>query len=289
MNKTDKELEDEFNKAMLEDVDPVCMKQNEGVVLTQVEYSESVDTTTHATTDTLPGQGYGRHKNQQVQLSRARQRQKKQDTLPMIGGEYGMYACDNAVARVLWMAKGQDSIKPRWAVKALVTLRDNGVCQVCGDECDTHGEVVRKTPSVAGGEFNEFNCILVCPNCYAVWPKKSFDKTRSPMLNIYTQYMYVLKRRGFGRKGAVPLSAKGMEKYREVCHRLEDSQIRLEVELENMQRTVGKEIVKRRMTEEEYMEMISMKKKPIKDIEVSNLEPDMSVDEDGTVWRTVKE
>jgi hypothetical protein len=276
-------LDDEFNKAFMdmEDVDPVCMKQSQEIVMEEHEcVVETVET------HELPAHGQ-RTQPSRVQLTRARKAQTKVEQLPMIGGEYGMYACDRPVCVELWRARGQDKVKPWWAVDALVRFRDQGVCQVCGETCGRHAEVVRKMPSVVRGEFNEYNCVLVCKNCADVWPKKNFYTHQSELWDMYRLYYCVLKRRAFGKKGAVPLSIKGMSRYREVCHKMEDSQIQLEVELEQQRQIVGKAIVKKKLTEEEEMKLLH-EFGIAKDRKVSEHEAGVSVDDDGTVWRTVE-
>lgn len=283
-NKTPQELEDEFNKAMLAEVDPVCMKQTTGVTMTEQTHEEECEVATSPP----------RPKVRRVRLDKERELDKKVDKLPMIGGEYGMYACDKVAARKLFETRGKD--KPRWAVYALVVLRDEGRCQVCHEEFE-YGKstVVMRKPPLEGGKFDEYNCITICGECAKVWSKyKNFYFQSTEEHGMWNQYLWVLKRRAFGRsgKGGVGiLSTKGVERYRQVLGKVEDMKVQDDVRQEHkVQKVASVFIAKhgRAMSEQEQWEMIKSLGKAL-DTKNSEPEPDVSIDEDGTVWRTVKE
>ena len=206
---------------------------------------------------------YERHKRQ-MDLRTARKAQKSADAF-LFGDRLQDYACDREVSRKVFEAKTPK--KPRWAVRALVLLRDQGVCKVCGEEYGGRGIVVKMKPSISGGAYVEGNCMSICTHCEKVWSRnKNFYLTAYPEIDKLTQVMWVLKRRAVGKKDVMPLGEVGMETYRKVMHRLETLKTKTEVMRENNVR----DIVGEEVTEQEIMQLFKQfgaKKK--EDIKVS--------------------
>jgi hypothetical protein len=200
-----------------------------------------------------------------MDLRGERRRQKSMDEFLFGDKTFLDYACDKVVSRKVFETKS--TRKPRWAVRALVLLRDQGQCRVCGEEYGGRGVVVKLQPSVVGGIYAETNCVGICPNCEKVWShNKNFYTTIYPQVDMLKQFLWVLKRRALGKKDVIPLGQVGLQTYRDTLHKLETLEARAAVEKEHNL----KDIVGDALTESEIMELFKQfgAKKP-KHLEVS--------------------
>ena len=216
-------------------------------------FSEGVDSSGEYS-QTAVGVGKSR-----VALTTERKQQKKLNKIRgvLISADYGVYACDMPVSKKVFETR--DRSKPAWAVRALVLLRDQGVCQVCGDEYGRHGEVVRRKPLSADGQYDEATCVSLCVECMKVWVEnRNFYNTELEEFDRCKQYLCVLKKRRSGSKSDVKcLSSVGMDRYRELSERKD----KLELELTRLRESrgvVGKiekvgGVVQTRMGSEEFV------------------------------------
>ena len=234
--------DDEFQKVLTdkESLAPESMKQNE-----HVEYdASSVDMTM-------------RHVNKtpRLNVTKARKRDQKTQSMGFLPNGYGtVYACDSAEARKNF--ESRDRQKNRYAVRALVLLRDKGMCQVCHEACSVDGEVVARKPYKEGGQFDEGNCVTICSECMKVWDKYKNFYSGSEMDEFcrLRQYLWVMKRRASGRKGKVDvkvLSDVGMTRYREVMRKVEEFELREAMDRVQQEKGLGKRLDTRGMTQEE--------------------------------------
>lgn len=211
---------------------------------------------------------YEKHKKL-IDLRSARKRQKSMDEF-WFSARLQEYAHDRSVSREVF--ESSSTGKPRWAVRALVLLRDQGKCRVCGDEYHGRGEVVRLKPKIVGGIYAEENCVSVCPNCKFVWSSnKNFYVSIFPQIDMLEQFVWILKRRALGKKDVVPLNQDGLDVYRKTLHRLETLKAERDSRLDNtnaQDRIKG--IVGEDLTEGEIMELFKQfGAKRAKHIEVS--------------------
>jgi hypothetical protein len=129
--------------------------------------------------------------------------------------KHGKYACERSLAREYFETR--NAKKPRYAVMALVLLRDHGTCYVCNDPVGSSFDVVRRLTTDEGGIFDEPNCVLLCRECALVWnPYKNFHTSRNTLTGDLDQLKYTLRRRDEGRKGCKGLSRISQDKYRRV-------------------------------------------------------------------------
>ena len=132
---------------------------------------------------------------------------------------FGGYAVDKLAARGLFEQRTE--VKPRWAVQALVLLRDAGVCRVCkGQVFSDGGEVKQLVLNKLGGQYSEINCVLVCKDCAKAWPAKDFFITSAVEFHFWELCMLTLKRRMAGRNGSRPLNEKGLIRMDEIRRRV---------------------------------------------------------------------
>lgn len=251
-SRVDGSMNDEFSKALLDmdTMDPSGLAQQH-VSLVQM------DTDTGTSTSVTK-----KLSKQRVRTEQQHGLDVKVSNMPMIGGEFGMYACDKQVSKKMFSERQR--AKPRWAVEALVLLRDEGRCQVCYEEYKTNESlVVMRKPHADGGQFDEYNCITICRECGKVWSTyKNFYLSRfSEEYDMWRQCLWVMRRRAQGRKGSqqvTTLSEQGMERYRYVMGKVETFYAREEVQKEREQdelvTKVG-QVMNRRMTEDEYREL----------------------------------
>jgi len=164
---------------------------------------------------------------ERVALTRERSKERVIEQMPgvMIQAGFLDHACNRPVSRKVF--ESTDKAKPGWAVQALVLLRDQGVCQVCHDEYGRSGVVVRLKLEREGAQYDEENCIGVCPDCAKVWPdRKGFYNSAYVELDRCKQFLYVLKRRGRGNKNDVRVLSKGgLDVYREMLLRVDALQL----------------------------------------------------------------
>ena len=243
----------EFNKAFLdpESVDPVMLKQQQKQVMTAgVVETECVNA---SETFLKPRP---RTSKLRTPLTAPRKQQAKIDAMGFLPYDYGkVYACDKPVAQKLFSAR--ERVKPKWAVKALVLLRDEGRCQVCHSEYTDKGTVVMRKPYVEQGQYDEYNCISICVECAKVWSVyKNFYMTPFDELDKMKQYLWVLQRRGKGLKGAKILSDNEMVRYKQVRHKIEDEEIRCDMAKEDMVRKVALGMSVKHLSSEEATDNI---------------------------------
>ena len=123
---------------------------------------------------------------------------------------FGVYAVDKATARELMEMRTE--VKPRWAVHALVVLRDAGECQVCTNPAHPGGMVKQMIPVALGGQCSEPNCVLICKLCALAWPTRNFFLSSAVEFHFWEVAYGILRRRMLGKSRSKPLNAKGLER-----------------------------------------------------------------------------
>lgn len=167
-----------------------------------------------------------------VNLTNARRRDiKSQDMSGVFGFGLDKYATHRQAAHDVLNAT--TTKKPRWAVTGCVLLRDQGICQICGDYVGYKFEVVQVTPNKVGGCFNEPNCLTLCGECSTCWrtsytPK--FLKGGMTELGIVKQKLSVLRRRTEEFHGCKTLGPRGVLIRRVLMLKQEDMESDLTVE-----------------------------------------------------------
>ena len=130
---------------------------------------------------------------------------------------FGVFAVESMPVRKLIGSKTE--MKPKWAVWALVWLRDMGECRLCKAQVHDKGRVKQLVPADLGGQFSEPNCVLVCKDCNLAWPGKNFFLGPMIELHFLDLALWVLRKRMMGKCGARGLGQRSLEHREELRHR----------------------------------------------------------------------
>jgi len=131
--------------------------------------------------------------------------------------DFGVFAVD--VMTVRKMMGSRTDMKPKWAVWALVWLRDMGECRLCKSQVHDKGRVKQLVPADLGGQFSEPNCVLVCKDCNLAWPGKNFFLSPLIELHFLDLALWVLRKRMMGKSGARGLGQRSLEHREELRQR----------------------------------------------------------------------
>ena len=138
---------------------------------------------------------------------------------------FGVYAVDKVTAREL--VELRTEVKPKWAVHALVVLRDAGECQVCTNPAHPGGVVKQLVPVAMGGQCSEPNCVLVCKLCALAWPTRNYFLSSAVEFHFWELALGVLRRRMLGKSRSRPLNAKGLEQMELLRTRLDRATVEM--------------------------------------------------------------
>jgi len=183
-------------------------------------------------------------KDKRLNLTRTRKKDKlRNDRSGLFGSTPIEFAVDSEVAKLVFTSRSLG--KTRWGVTGCVLLRDQGVCQVCGDSVVGEFKVVQIIPNSSGYGFTEPNCITVCEQCSTCWKLaydvSFYDEGRNEYGRVKHK-LSILTRRLKGYHGCKTLNDIGLAVRKSLLvqkdkieSELEDARIKLIKEVKNYQ------------------------------------------------------
>lgn len=179
-----------------------------------------------------------RTKTGRLNLTNVREKDKNRNKRSgLFGSKPIEFAGDSEAAKMTF--KSTTLRKPRWAVFGCVLLRDQGICQVCGERLRREFKVVQIIPPSSGKGFTEDNCISVCEECVICWKPAYKINIYNEGSNKYGKLKHrlsILTRRLKGYHGCRTLSETGLVVRRSLLAQKE----RMELELDDERKKVIK-------------------------------------------------
>jgi len=118
---------------------------------------------------------------------------------------FGRFACDRRVS--IYLFTSRSLAKPKWAIEALIKLRDANKCQICESYIYKKPYIKNVFPRSEKIPLSEISGILVCSECNKCWTQKNFFLPNKSFEEGFRKLrIFILKRRLNKYKNSKPLT-----------------------------------------------------------------------------------